>query len=136
MARKKVATRKLEESSWLAQTLVDMRTAEFDVNGCTPKYSCIHTLKLFVNAADDKDNDTIYYQNTNGNLEIVVCDIPAFYEEGTDFDREGMCGKLLGLAERYKDEDGNYTVSVKITHDLSSAIINVSKLMDSIRFGY
>ena len=134
MARKKVATRKLEESSWLAQTLVDMRTAEFDKNGCTPKYSCIHTLKLFVSAADDKDNDSIYYSNTNGDLVIIVCDIPAFLDEGTDFSKEGMREKLLGLAERYKDDDGMYTVNVMVTHDLNSAIINVSKLMDSIRF--
>lgn len=131
----KTTTRKLEESSWLAQTLIDMMEVESDKNGYTSKWSCLLTLKLIVNEADNKDNQTIYYQNTSGKLEIVVCDIPSLMQHGWDFDREGMRGKLIGLAERYTDDEGNYTVRVLTTHDLNSAMINVSDLMEQIRWG-
>jgi hypothetical protein len=41
-----------------------------------------------------------------------------------------MQNSLRGLAERYKDDDGNYIVSVLTTHDLNSAIIkDVSELL-------
>jgi hypothetical protein len=135
MTRVKVTPRKLEESSWLAQTIADMMRVESDKNGYTSKWACLEVLKHVVNEADDKDNPTIYYRNTDGKLEIVICKIPSLVQHGTDFCLEGMQNKLRGLAERYKDDDGNYTVSVKTTHDLNSATINVSGVMDSIRFG-
>jgi hypothetical protein len=135
MTRVKATTRELTESSWLAQTLVDMMEVESDANGYTSKWSCLQVLKIIVNEADNKDNQTIYYQNTAGKLEIVVCDIPSLMQHGWDFDREGMRGKLMGLAERYTDDDGDYTVSVKTTHDLNSATIRVSDLMEQIRYG-
>jgi len=34
-----------------------------------------------------------------------------------------MQAKLRGLAERYKDDDGMYIVTVATTHDLNYAII-------------
>jgi hypothetical protein len=34
-----------------------------------------------------------------------------------------MQNKLRGLAERYKDDEGMYLVSVLTTHDLNSCII-------------
>ncbi len=47
-----------------------------------------------------------------------------------EFDREGMRCKLNGLAERYKDDDGMYLVSVLTTHDLNSTIIkDISELL-------
>lgn len=107
--------------------------AESDSRGLTSRWSCLLTLKCIVNEADNPANPTIYYQNTRGYLEIVVCDIPALTQYGTDFDREGMRGKLRGLAERYTDDDGDYTVRVNTTHDLNSATINVSELMFQIR---
>jgi len=131
----KMQTRKLNESSWLAQTIFDMMESESNKNGFTTRWNCLATLKLIVNEADNEENETIYYQNTNRKLEIVVSDIPSLVQHGWDFDREGMRGKLMGLAERYTDDDGNYTVRVMITHDLNSAVINVSDLMDQIRYG-
>jgi hypothetical protein len=49
---------------------------------------------------------------------------------GTDFDRSGMQAKLRGLAERYKDDDGMYIVSVSTTLDLNTAMIkDISELL-------
>lgn len=135
MTRVKATTRKLTESSWLAQTLVDMMKVESDASGYTPKWSCLQVLKYIVNEADNPDNPDIYYRNTSGKLEIVVREIPSLILHGTDFDQMGVQNKLRGLAERYTDDDGNYTVIVQTTHDLNSATIDVSGVMDQIRFG-
>jgi len=129
---KKCKTRTLNESSWLAQSISDMMSAEFDARGVTPKRFVLEVLKIIVNEADNNDNQAIYYQNTEGKLEIVVCDIPSMTQYGSDFDREGMRSGLRGLAEKYKNDDG-YTVFVNTTHDLNSATINVSDLMYELR---
>lgn len=133
----KTTTRPLTESSWLAQSIRDMMTTEFDAHLdehlVTPKYFVLEVLKIIVNEADNNDNRSIYYQNTGGKLEIVVCDIPSMTQYGSDFDQEGMRCGLRGLAEKYKNDDGYYTVFVNTTHDLNSATINVSDLMYELR---
>jgi len=63
--------------------------------------------------------------------QIIICDIPSLaIEQGLDFDRNGMQNKLRGLAEKYKDDDWQYIVSVLTTNDLNSATIkDISELM-------
>lgn len=130
--RQKPKTRKLEESSGLAQALSDMmwsissqmKAGDF----YPPKWNSLLALKLIVNEADDPDNTRIYYENRYGKRFIIVGDIPSLaMKAGTDFDRDGMRSQLLGLATRY---DGVY---VNTTHDLNSATINVSDLMAQMR---
>ena len=126
----KQTMRKLEDSSWLAQTIKDKMDIEFEKNGASPRWNALHTFKLIVNEADDTNNETIYYDNCDGKRQIIICDIPSLMKHGTDFDREGMRGKLMGLAARYTDDDGMYIVSVLTTHDLNSATIkDVSELL-------
>ena len=120
----KIKTRKLEDSSWLAQTIADKMEVEFDRNGASSRWHCLHVLHIIINEADDPDNNNIYYDNYNGKRSIVICEIPSLMKHGTDFDREGMQSKLRGLAERYKDDDGQYIISILTTHDLNSATIN------------
>lgn len=119
----KSTLRTLEESSWLAQILADKMKTEFDANGNSIRYNCLTTLKIIINEADDENNETIYYTN-NGKRSVIISDIPSLTKHGMDFTKEGMQKKLRGLAERYKDFDGNYLVSVLTTHDLNSCIIN------------
>jgi hypothetical protein len=123
--------RKLEDTSWLAQIIKDKMDVEFDKNGASARWHCLHTLHIIVNEADDPNVPTIYYDNHNGRRSIVICEIPSLVlKHGSDFDRYGMQNSLRGLAERYKDDDGNYIVSVLTTHDLNSAIIkDVSELL-------
>jgi hypothetical protein len=122
--RKQQTARKLNETSWLAQTIKDKMTVEFDKNRNSGKYNSLNTLYVIVQEADDPENEKIYYTNYRGKRQIVICDIPSLSKHGMDFTQEGMRSKLLGLAERYKDDDGMYIVDVKITHDLNSASIN------------
>ncbi len=126
--------RKLEDSSWLAQTIKDKMDIEFDKNNeATTRWHCLQTLRIIINEADNKDNDNISYDNYNGRRAIVIRDIPSMMEHGTDFDRDGMRCKLQGLAAKYTDSDGNYIVSVKTTHDLNSAVIkDISELLHSM----
>ena len=126
---KKIKTRKLQDTSWLAQTIKDRMDIEFDNNGASARYNCLNTLHIIVNEADDPNNENIYYSNER--KEIIIRDIPSLaLEHGLDFNREGMQNKLRGLAERYTDDDGQYLVSVLTTHDLNSARINdISELM-------
>lgn len=125
--------RKLEDTSWLAQIIKDKMDAEFENNGNTSRWHCLQTLHIIVNEADDTNNDKIYYSNYNGKRSIVICEIPSLMKYGTDFDTNGMQCKLRGLAERYKDDDGMYIVSVLTTNDLNSATIkDISELMFQI----
>jgi hypothetical protein len=127
---KKQTTRKLQDTSWLAQTIQDKMDVEFDKNGPSPRWSCLHTLHIIINEADDQENHEIYYDTYNGNRSIVIREIPSLMKHGTDFDTYGMQCKLLGLAARYTDDEGQYLVNVLITHDLNSATIkDVSELM-------
>ena len=127
---KKQTMRKLQDSSWLAQTITDKMEVEFDKNGNTSRLNCLHTLHIIVNEADDMDNHNIYYDTYNSKKSITICEIPSLMKHGTDFDTYGMQCKLRGLAERYTDDDGQYIVSVLTTHDLNSATIkDVSELM-------
>lgn len=129
----KVKTRRLEDTSWLAQTIKDKMEIEFDRNGASARWHCLNTLHIIINEADDQDNDNIYYDTYNGKRSIVVCKIPSLMKHGTDFDHEGMQCKLRGLAERYTDDDGQYIISVLTTHDLNSATIkDISELMYQI----
>lgn len=122
---KKIQLRKLKETSWLAQIIADKMETEFNKNGASARYNCLAVLKIVINEADDSNNETIYYDNENGKRTVTICDIPSMtIKYGYDFDKEGMQNKLRGLAERYKDFDGNYLVSVLTTNDLNSCIIN------------
>jgi hypothetical protein len=126
----KATMRKLEDTSWLAQIIKDKMDVEFDKNGGSIRWHCLHTLHIIVNEADDLENDKIYYDTYNGKRAIVICQIPSLMKYGTDFDREGMRCKLRGLAARYTDDDGMYIVHVLTTNDLNSATItDVSELM-------
>ncbi len=120
---KKITTRKLEETSWLAQGLADRMDIEVKENGESGEWNALRTFKFAVNCADTCEWG-MYYDNdtrTNNRL-IIVPNIPY-----------GMQSNFLGLAERCKDAEGHYTVHVLVTHDLNSAVINVSRLMDAIR---
>jgi|GEM_PF-2564528 len=130
MAKKKQTTRKLEDTSWLAQIIQDNMDVEFNKNGGSPRWHCLNTLHIIVNEADDQANDTIYYDTYNGKRSIIICEIPSLMKHGYDFDTNGMQCKLRGLAESYTDDDGQYIVSVLTTHDLNSATIkDISELM-------
>ena len=115
--------RQLEESSWLAQIIVDKMEVEFDKNGASNRYNCLQTLLIIVREADNPDNIEIYHDTYNGKRSITICDIKPMYEYGMDFDSEGMRCKLRGLALSYKDDNGMYLVSVLTTNDLNSAMI-------------
>ena len=129
----KKTMRKLEDSSWLAQTIKDKMEIEFEKNGASARWNCLHTLHIIVNEADSADNENIYYDNNNGKRTITICEIPSLMKHGTDFDKEGMRCKIRGLAERYKDDDGMYLVNVLTTHDLNSASIkDISELLYQI----
>lgn len=123
--------RQLEDTSWLAQTIQDKMDVEFDKNGASARWHCLHTLHIIVNEADNSNNHKIYYDNYNGRRSIVICEIPSLVlKHGANFDVYGMQCSLRGLAERYKDDDGNYIVSVLTTNDLNSATIkDLSELM-------
>ncbi len=127
---KAATARKLEKTSWLAQTIADKKEIEFNTKGATPRYSCLQTLYTIVTEAD-RNNENIRYENSNGARGIIISNIPSLaIEYGIDFNQEGMEGKIRGLAERYKDGDGNYIVIVKTTHDMNSAIITgISELL-------
>ena len=125
------AVRKLKDTSWLAQIIQDKMDIEFSKNGASTRWHCLHTLHVIVNEADDPNNQNIYYDNYNGKRSVVICQIPSLTaKHGTDFDVYGMQCRLRGLSERYKDDDGNYIVSVLTTHDLNSATIkDMSELL-------
>jgi hypothetical protein len=110
-------TRKLKESSWLAQSLEDM----LEASEPSSKKTCIQILKDVVDLADS-NYAGIYYETVSGERYIVISNIPTEMQNG-----------IRGLSERYKDDDGQYIVSALMTHDLNSAKINVSKLMYQIR---
>jgi hypothetical protein len=128
---KKQTTRKLNDTSWLAQTIQDKMDVESEKNGFSPRWHCLHTFHIIINEADDQDNHDIYYDTYNGSRSIVIREIPSLtLKHGTDFDTYGMQCKLLGLAARYTDDDGQYLVNVLTTHDLNSATIkDISELM-------
>lgn len=126
----KNTSRKLEESSWLAQTIKDKMDVESEKMGiyASSYWHNLNTLLIIVREADNKDNDNIYYQNGG----IVISDIPSLtIAYGTDYDTYGMQCKLRGLAESYKDDDGMYIISVLTTHDLNSCTI---KSIDDLMF--
>jgi len=126
------SVRKLQDTSWLAQIIQDKMDVEFEKDlFITPRWNCLHTLHIIINEADDPNNKNIYYDDYNGKRSIVIREIPSLaFEQGLDFDREGMQNKLRGLAERYTDDDGQYIVSVLTTNDLNSAIIkDIEELM-------
>lgn len=126
----KNTTRKLEDTSWLAQIINDKMEVEFDKNGASIRWHCLHTLHIIVNEADDPNNHNIYYDNYDYKRQIIICDIPSLMKHGADFDKEGIQCKLRGLAERYTDDDGMYLVSVLTTNDLNSAKIkDISELL-------
>jgi len=130
MARKKTNTRKLKDTSWLAQIIQDKMDVEFNKNDASSRWSCLQTLHIIINEADDADNENIYYDNYNGKRSIIICEIPSLMKHGSDFDAYGMQCKLRGLAERYKDDDGMYIVFISTTHDLNSCTVkDIDELM-------
>ncbi len=123
-------TRRLKDTSWLAQTIRDKMESEFNSHGASTSWHCLNTFHVIVNEADDPINASIYYDRYNSTRSIVICKIPSLMKHGADFDADGMQCKLRGLQERYKDDDGQYLVSVLTTHDLNSATIkDVSELL-------
>ena len=126
----KIITRKLTDTSWLAQAVQDKMHVEFDKNHNSIHYNFLATLHIIINEADDINNKNIFYDNVDNKRQIIIRDIPSLIKYGTDFDREGMQAKLRGLAERYKDDDGMYIVTVATTHDLNYAVIkNLTELL-------
>ena len=123
MIKMKIKNRELTDTSWLAQIISDKMHAEFDKNRNSILYNCLAVLHIIINEADDINNENIFYDNVDNKRQIIIRDIPSLTKYGTDFDREGMQAKLRGLAERYKDDDGMYIVTVATTHDLNYAII-------------
>lgn len=127
---KKQTMRKLEDTSWLAQIIQDKMDVEFEKNGASNRWHALHTFHIIINEADDPNNQNIYYDNYNEKRAIIIREIPSLMKHGTDFDAYGMQCRLRGLAERYKDDDGQYLVSVLTTHDLNSATVkDVSELV-------
>ena len=117
---KKPVLRKLDETSWLAQSLKDRMEIEFDKNGNSSRWICLQTTLDVVRLADSDSNDAHY---EDGKKSIVVNNISSYDLE---------C-RLLGLAAKCTDSDGNMLVHVLVTHDLNSATINsVSDLMFSL----
>jgi hypothetical protein len=57
--------RKLEDSSWLAQIIKDKMDVEFDKNGASARWYCLHTLHIIINEADDKNNSNIYIPSSS-----------------------------------------------------------------------
>lgn len=102
---------------------------ESDSNGLTIVWFSLLTLLIIVEEADDNDNENIFYDGKS----IIIRDIPSLTKHGTDFCREGMRSRLLGLAARCTDENGMYIVHVLVTHDLNSCTIgDVQKLLSVI----
>ena len=133
---KKVKMRTLEETSYLAQLIKDKMKLEFESNKISIRYTCLETLLLVVREADDKNNENIYYDNYDNKRLIIIRQIQSMMKYGSDFSHEGVANKLRGLAERYKDDEGNYIVSVLTTNDLNSAKIkDVSELMFAMSQG-
>ncbi|MFA6071563.1 MAG: hypothetical protein WC810_23550 [Janthinobacterium sp.] len=132
----KQSTRKLEDTSWLAQVIKDKMDAESEKMGLwvSSRWNALNTLHIVVNEADDQTNDNIYYDTYNRKRSITICEIPSLtIKHGYDYDTEGMQCRLRGLAERYKDDDGMYIVSVLTTNDLNSATIkDLEELMFQI----
>jgi len=133
---KKHKIRMLKETSWLAQSIKDRIDVELEKNGNSSRYFCLQTLLFVVREADDKTNENIYYDNYDNKRLIIIRQIQSMMKCGSDFTHEGVCNKLRGLAERYKDDEGNYIVSVLTTNDLNSAKIkDVSELMFAMSQG-
>lgn len=109
---KRSSIRKLEESSWLAQTLADRMSVEYNANGITSRYNCYAAFKSIVNKADSNESG-FRYDNYNGKRQIIISYIP------TD-----LVNILTGMSVRYTDDNGMPIISVLTTHDLNSATIN------------
>ena len=110
-----MTTQKLTESSWLAQSLSDMIVECKDSSTA----ACLDTLKYAVNLADNENYQQVYRENKSGKLYIVIMRIPPEM-------RNGLCG----LAARYSEG-----ANVLTTHDLNSATLCISDIMDQIRSG-
>lgn len=136
----KMKMRKLKSTSWLAQSLDDMMAHEVEkhginVWGVSQKYNALQTTKIIVEMADKNENG-IHYEIKRDRRIIIIPNIPNLITQyGSDFSIEKMQARLLGLAAKYTDDDGIPTVYVNITHDLNSATIDISRLMDQIRLG-
>lgn len=118
----KAQTRKLTDTSWLAQSVMDMAAVEYAKNGESGKYKTLKTLRFIVQCADESKLGMFFSNNRDGR-QIFIPTIPS-----------GMQPEFLGMAELYQDEKG-YTVHVMTTHNLNSAEISISRLMDAIRLG-
>jgi hypothetical protein len=109
---KKQSTRKLADTSWLAQVLADRMEVEFSKNGQSGRWNALNVLHTVINMAD---NGSAEYRNDNGKRQVIITN-PSYNLQ---------CG-LLGLAARY----GSNLVYVLATHDLNSAeITDLSELV-------
>lgn len=111
-------TRRLDDTSWLAQSINDMMVVESERCGQSSRWLVMRTLLTVVRYADTGEREMFYTndQQTNNRL-VVIPSIPS-----------GMQPDLLGLDARYQG-----TAQVLVTHGLNSAVINVSRLMEAIR---
>ncbi len=121
---RKIATRKLEETSCLAQTIADMMEVERAKNGAYGRWCVLQTFKLAVNCADTGEWGMYYDNDSRTNHRLIIIPTIPFSKQN----------EFLGLANATQDAQG-YTVNCFVTHDLNSATIDVSRLMDVIRLG-
>ena len=119
MAR--IKARNLEETSWLAQALRD--SIDAGQGGDDGKTACLITLYQLVRLADSGNGAR--YETHRGKRQIIVSQIP-----------HKLQNALLGLSARYPGGEGGPLVSVLVTHDLNSAVINdLSELVFQVRCG-
>jgi len=81
------------------------------------KEACLQTLKYVVDLADNESYQSIYRENRSGKLYIIIQRIPPEMQNG-----------IRGLAARYP-----VGAHVLMTHDLNSAELCISEIMEQIR---
>ena len=93
-------------------------------------------LKIRENTNDEKKREVIFIIACLckvaffENKKMTVYSIPSFLEEGSCFSKEHVQNALLGIQARW----GESLMSVMITHDLNSCVINdLLELITNIR---
>jgi len=118
---KKIKTRKLEETSWLAQIVRDRISECIDRNNML-KAAHYSVLLSIIHEAEKTDVEDVYFDGR----QIIICNLRSM----NGCDRDYLICNLRGMQERYTDIDGMYLISVLTTHDLNSATIkDISELL-------